>query len=81
VPALEQAVDPEPTPAFAALVAEECQRLLDKLGDPELRSLALWRMEGYTIEEIAARLGCVPRTVERRLRVIRSLWSQEIPNE
>jgi DNA-directed RNA polymerase specialized sigma24 family protein len=79
VPALEQAVDPEPTPEFAALVSEECERLLDKLGDPDLRALALWRMEGYTIEEIAGRLGCVPRTVERRLRVIRSLWSQEMP--
>ena len=32
-------------------------------------------MEGYTNEEIAVRLRCVPRTVERKLRLIRSLWS------
>jgi DNA-directed RNA polymerase specialized sigma24 family protein len=33
-------------------------------------------MEGYTVEEIAARLGCMPRTV-RRLQRIRSLWEIE----
>jgi DNA-directed RNA polymerase specialized sigma24 family protein len=43
----------EPTPAFAAQVAEQCQCLLDCLADPELKAVALWKMEGYTIEEIA----------------------------
>lgn len=70
----DRTVGPEPTPEFAAEVAEECRRLLDLLGDDELRSVAMWKMEGYTNEEIAARLKCVPRTVERKLRVIRSLW-------
>lgn len=64
----------EPTPEFAALVADEFRHLLARLGDAELRTLAVWKMEGYSNEEIADRLGCVPRTVERRLRVIRSLW-------
>src|SRR5262245_31923229 len=60
-----EVVGREPTPEFAALVADECRRLLDGLGDDELRSVALWKMEGYTTDEIAAKLGCVPRTVER----------------
>jgi DNA-directed RNA polymerase specialized sigma24 family protein len=76
-PLLAQVIGQEPTPEFAAQVAEECRRLLEQLGDEELRSIALWKMEGYTSEEIAARLGCVPRTVERRLQVIRTLWSRE----
>jgi DNA-directed RNA polymerase specialized sigma24 family protein len=67
----------EPSPDFAVQVAEECERLLARLDDPQLRSIALWKMEGYTNEEIAGRLGCVTRTVERRLGVIRGLWSQE----
>jgi DNA-directed RNA polymerase specialized sigma24 family protein len=58
-------------------VAEECRRLLDRLGDAELLAIALWKMEGYGNEEIAARLGCVPRTVGRRLEVIRTLWGRE----
>ena len=75
--ALAQVLGPEPSPAFAAQVAEECGRLLDLLTDPELRSIALWKLEGYTAEEIAGKLGCVPRTVERKLRVIRGLWNPE----
>jgi DNA-directed RNA polymerase specialized sigma24 family protein len=67
----------EPTPEFAAEVADECRRLLDGLGDPELRSIALWKMEGATDEEIAARLGYVLRTVQRRVQLIRRLWEKE----
>ena len=76
---LEQVVGQEPTPEFAAEVAEECRRLLDSLGDPTLRAVALWKMEGYTSEEIAARLDCAPRTVERKLRLIRDTWEGEGP--
>ncbi len=78
---LEQVLGPEPTPAFAAQVAEECQRLLTALGDAELRSIALWKMEGYTHEEIAAKLDCAVRRVQRKLRLIRSLWESEVARE
>jgi DNA-directed RNA polymerase specialized sigma24 family protein len=73
----DQLLGREPNPAFAAEVAEEYRRLLERLGNDELRSIALWKMEGYTNEEIAAKLGCVPRTVERKLAVIRGLWQEE----
>jgi DNA-directed RNA polymerase specialized sigma24 family protein len=74
---LEQVLGREPTPEFAAQVAEECQRLLDLLGDAELRAVALAKMEGDTTEQIASRLGRSPRSVERKLQLIRSLWSKE----
>ena len=67
----------EPTPEFAAQVAEECGRLLDRLGREDLRAVALWKMEGCTTEEIAGKLGCVPRSVERKLRAIRAIWTTE----
>jgi DNA-directed RNA polymerase specialized sigma24 family protein len=73
---IEQVVGPEPTPDFAAQMAEECRRLLDGLGDPGLRAVAAAKMEGHSNAEIAARLGVVERTVERRLRVIRKLWGE-----
>jgi DNA-directed RNA polymerase specialized sigma24 family protein len=75
---LERILGPEPTPAFAAQLAEEYQLLLGQLGDEQLRSIAVWKMEGYTTEEIAAKLDCAPRTVQRKLRMIRTLWKQEI---
>lgn len=68
----------EPTPEFASQVAEEYQRLLKKLPDSDLRQIALWKMEGDTSEEIAQKLGCVVRTVERRLNLIRKIWGAEI---
>jgi DNA-directed RNA polymerase specialized sigma24 family protein len=74
---LAQIIEAEPTPAFAAQVADECRPLLEQLGDPQLRAVALWKLEGYTNEEIAAQLGCGLRTVERKLDRIRSLWAQE----
>lgn len=75
---LEQAVGREPTPAFAAQVAEECRRLLGQLADAELRELALWKLEGYTNAEISQKLGCSEPTVERRLRLIRKCWEKEV---
>src|SRR4051794_34072423 len=44
---LERMVGREPTPAFAAMVADQCRRLLETLGDETLRRIALLRMEGY----------------------------------
>jgi len=75
--ALEQFAAPEPTPAFAAQVAEECRRLLECLDNPDLRRVALLKVEGYSNEEIAAQLGCGLRTVERRLGLIRTMWKQD----
>ena len=72
--AVSDILGPEPTPEFAAQVAEEFQRLLDQLGDARLQDIAIWKMEGYTNTEIGAKLDCTERTVERKLRLIRQLW-------
>ena len=77
----EQIEDLEATPAFAAQMTEECRRLLDLLDDETLRSVALWKMEGYTNAEIARKLGCVEQTVERKLQRIRRRWGREGDHE
>src|SRR5436190_8655524 len=74
---IEQVVGDEPTPEFAAQVAEEYERLLDLLGDDTLRRVAVWKMEGLTNDEVAARLDCSRRTVARKLETIRIIWSAE----
>jgi DNA-directed RNA polymerase specialized sigma24 family protein len=73
----QQLLSREPTPEFAAQVAEQCQRLLDLLEARDLRSVALLKMEGYTTEEIAQKLDCTPRTIFRKLGIIRGLWEKE----
>jgi len=75
--ALLEVVGDEPTPDFAALVADEYRRLLDLLGDDTLREVAVWKMEGYDNDEIAGQLACSRRTVARKLEAIRILWSKE----
>ena len=75
--AIERVVGEEPTPEFAAQVAEEYQRLLDRLGDDTLRRVAVWKMEGLTNGEVAGKLGCSRRTVARKLETIRIIWNGE----
>jgi DNA-directed RNA polymerase specialized sigma24 family protein len=67
----------QPGPASTAELAEQFHRLLDLLGDDSLRELALLKLQGFTHDEIAERLQCGLRTVERRLRLIRVFWSKE----
>jgi DNA-directed RNA polymerase specialized sigma24 family protein len=68
----------EPSAELVAQLTEEYQRLMAQLGDSTLRSVAAWKLEGYTNDEIAARLGRVTKTVERKLARIRSKWAREL---
>jgi DNA-directed RNA polymerase specialized sigma24 family protein len=74
---LEEIIGHEPTPEFAAEVADECRRLLGSLQDAGLEAVARAKMEGYTNEEIAGQLDCSVRTVERKLELIRNTWQAE----
>ncbi|MEO1995885.1 MAG: ECF-type sigma factor [Planctomycetaceae bacterium] len=59
-------------------LADECEHLLEKLDDDSLRALALLKLEGFTNEEIAKKLDCARRTVQRRLKLIQDIWAQEL---
>ncbi len=74
---IDQVVGAEPTPEFVDDVSEEVRRLLDLLGDETLRAVALAKLEGYQNAEIADRLRVQVRTIERKLRNIREIWSTE----
>ena len=73
---IDQVVGPEPSPEFAAAMADGLNHLLGLL-DNHKRHIALLKLEGHTNEEIAATLGCAVPTVERRLRLIREKWKGE----
>ncbi len=72
---------PDPSPALAAQLRDEVEFRLRQLADERLILIARLRMDAYTIEEIAAKLACTTRTVERKLFVIRSIWNAETPDE
>jgi DNA-directed RNA polymerase specialized sigma24 family protein len=78
---LDHLASDEPTPEFAAMVAEEYRVLRNDLGDESLRQVLDLRLEGHSREEIAARLGCAVRSVTRKLDVIRKTWLERDPDE
>ena len=49
------------------------------IGGCTLKTVALRKLEGYDVQEIAAELGASTRTVERKLRLIRAIWEEEVP--
>jgi RNA polymerase sigma factor (sigma-70 family) len=64
----------EPTPAEAAALNEELERRLRVLPEPDLRQVALMKLEGYTNPEIAEAMECSERSVERKSNLIRKRW-------
>jgi DNA-directed RNA polymerase specialized sigma24 family protein len=73
----ERMLGPDPTPDELTRSAEEVGRLLELLGDKDLRRVALWKLEGFTNKEIADKLKRSVATVERKLERIRSIWEKE----
>ncbi len=77
VPLIDQMIGPEPSPAFAAEVAEEWCHLLELLNDSTLQQIAILRMEGHQAVEIAEQLDCSERSVRRKLSLIRKMWEKQ----
>ena len=75
---LEEVASSNADPAATMLMKDECQRLLNQLPRREIQLVALLKVEGYTNEQIAQRLGCTTRSVYRRLNFIRDAWSKEV---
>ena len=54
---------------------EQQQQMFAVLPDQSLRDVASLRFEGYSNEEIAKETGISLRSVERKLKVIRQIWT------
>jgi DNA-directed RNA polymerase specialized sigma24 family protein len=66
-----------PSPDEQAEMHDRVRHLLERLNDEELCQIALLKGQGYENEEIAAKLGCGLRTIERKLQRIRERWQVE----
>jgi len=71
---LDRIIGSEPSPEFAAVVAEEYQRRLAGLGDETLRRIAEMKLACHSNEEIRQQLGCSLRSVTLKLELIRKKW-------
>ena len=70
-----------PTPAFAAEVADMSEYLMSHLPESDLKQLVLLKLEGHTNEDVAELMKITRRTVQRKLERIRRIWleSAELP--
>jgi DNA-directed RNA polymerase specialized sigma24 family protein len=59
----------------------ECRERIDALPDEVLRTIAVKRMEGYEVTEIAAEMSLSVATIKRKLARIRDLWAADAPQE
>lgn len=65
-------------PDTVAMISESIEYLLGILDSEELREIAMLKVAGFTNLEIANRLGRSVATVERRLKIIRVTWEEEL---
>jgi len=64
----------DPTPEMMLALDEQHAALMEDLGDDTLREIARLKLESYTTEEIAEKLGVTSRTVKRKVALIREKW-------
>ena len=68
-----------PEPDVMMMMSEWMDNLIDSLEDQELRQIAIAKLNGYSNQEIAGSIQRSLPTVERRLRLIRDKWREELP--
>lgn len=78
--ATEDVVSQEPTAEFVVELQEDLEMLLSQLGDELLRNIAVKRMEGLSLRELAYAFQRSTRTIERKLDLIRSVWRKHLGN-
>lgn len=72
-----EAIGDEPSPEMVLIMQETVEQFFSHLSVGHLRDLAVARLEGYSNAELAQRLQCSERTIERRLHLIRAKCQQE----
>jgi len=70
-------------PDICVELLETTDMLFRQLKDDDMRKIARLLLEGYRIDDIAAELDCVRRTIERKIAQIRKVWGRflEIDDE
>ena len=74
----DQFMNEEPTAEFLAVMDEQQTAMFNSLPDDSQRNVARLRFEGFSNEEIASKLEISVRSVERKLKVIREVWTDMV---
>lgn len=60
-----------------AVLSDLCTVLLNRISDLTCRQIAVLKLRGYSNREIAKELDLIPRTVDRKVNIIREKWLRE----
>ena len=72
---IERVIGTEPSPDLVVEWTDTLRHLFGKLNDRALQEVAVLKLQGYSNQEIADQLDFGLRSVERKLRGIRLIWS------
>lgn len=78
---LANVADSVPNPQLEVLTMESIDGLLKSLGDAELQQVVVLKFAGHSNEQIAKEIKRSVATVERKLKMVRSIWSQQPQDE
>ena len=70
-------VSAEPDPQYIVGFEDELERLLGIL-DPLQRQIAVLRLEGYSLPEIAERMKISLSSTQRKMKLVRETWACEL---
>jgi len=66
------------SPEVLTILNEEHERFMGLLKDDVLRTIAQLHLEDHAVDEIARQLDVSPRTITRKLKLIRDQWTREL---
>ena len=69
------------TPEQEAMLIEECERCLDLTGDQTLKKITQLKLDGLTTHQIAEQVDLNVRSVQRKLKLIESIWLDAIGDD
>ena len=71
-------IDGEPTPDMAAQYKDTLNSLINEIPDEHVRLVVAGKLEGRTIGELSKQLGLARRTIDRKLQLVRKIWSRKL---
>ncbi len=75
--AINQVLGQQPSPEFAVELVDQIEVMSTRLGDESLSEILYLKLEGYSNDEIAEKVGYRRNTIQRKLRLIRAIFQEE----
>ena len=71
-------VDHSPGPDILMMISDQCDYLIDMISDPIAKDIARMKLQNESNRDIAVRLEVPVCVVERKLKLIRKKWHNEL---